>query len=127
MRRDRSCRALVFLNVCEGGVLQTLSFESFASAFIECGAKSLVGATMPVPNLFASQFAKEFFEIFFQGGHTVAEAVNAATRHLFDKCGNPLGLIFGSYRSHDSKVVRSLDDLDSFVDDLEGRFADVNC
>jgi CHAT domain len=98
-----SCMPLVFLNACQSAgrpdVLRNVL--NLPSSFVARGAGAVVGTACPVPDLFAAQFARAFYERFLaaEGGPrlAIAQALRDTRRQFVDEHRNPLGLAYGLY------------------------------
>jgi hypothetical protein len=53
--------------------------------------------------LFASEWAKRFFDEFL-GGSPIGETVLKLRNELFAKSGNPLGLLYGVHCNADTQI-----------------------
>lgn len=86
---------LVILNACEMGKIDPLDSWYFAKEFIRKGARGVIAAECPVPDVFAAQFTKELY------GHLLAEKFVGEsmllTRQNLMKKNNPVGLLYSVY------------------------------
>jgi hypothetical protein len=87
---------LVFLNACETGLRNPLQTLDFVSLFLSIGARGVIVTEADIPDRFAAQFVKHFYQSFLEGegiGHCLLET----RRHFLEEYDNPLGLIYGFY------------------------------
>ncbi|MBM7845944.1 CHAT domain-containing protein [Herpetosiphon giganteus] len=117
----------IFVNACEtqnlGHLLQTISLPS---AFLNFRAGSVIATACTMPDVFASEFARVFYQLLLAGPnpsrevHAILDAaelnveiyrleylaeVLLATRLYFLKhYNNPLGLAYGLYAVSDQKI-----------------------
>jgi hypothetical protein len=94
---------LVFINACESGELSPLFYNGFVPYFLSKGARGVIGTECKVPALFASEWAKRFFDEFL-GGSPIGETVLKLRNELFAKSGNPLGLLYGVHCNADTQI-----------------------
>lgn len=98
------CKPLVFLNACQSAGRPDLlrNVLNLPRSFVERGAGAVVGTACPVPDLFAAQFARAFYERFLGATEegwrpAIAEALRETRRHFVEEHSNPLGLAYGLY------------------------------
>lgn len=103
----------VFLNACKSGGGTTALQQTFnlPSYFVKRKAAAVIATACPVPDLFAAEFAKHFYELFLGGqeiedqqtGETrripipIGEALRQTRHHFLSEHHNPLGLAYGLY------------------------------
>lgn len=98
---------LVFINACESGNITPEFYAGFVSYFLGKGARGVVGTECKTPGLFASEWAKVFFDQLF-AGQPLGKAVLHARTHFLDEHKNPLGLVYGVHCDTDTVVVPEL-------------------
>jgi hypothetical protein len=98
---------LVFVNACESGDLSPNFYDGFVPYFLGKGARGVIGTECKTPGLFASEWAKAFFDRFF-AGDKLGDAVLAVRRQFLADHGNPLGLLYGVYCDPDTRVEPAL-------------------
>jgi hypothetical protein len=87
---------LVLLNACNTGV-NPRSTADFVRVFLgRLGACGVIATEYDVPEAFAVEFARKFYEGFL-AGETVGEALLSARRYFLEKRHNPLGLLYSAY------------------------------
>jgi hypothetical protein len=87
---------LVLLNACNTGV-NPRSTADFVRVFLgRLGACGVIATEYDVPETFAVEFARKFYEGFL-AGETVGEALLSARRYFLEKRRNPLGLLYSAY------------------------------
>ncbi|HEX9942841.1 MAG TPA: CHAT domain-containing protein [Thermoanaerobaculia bacterium] len=102
--KDFGRHPLVFLNACGSGQLNSVFYQGFGKTFLGLRASSVIGAETELPAVFAGEFARRFFEAFFQGGeqNKIGTILFRLRREFLDRYNNPLGLIYSLYRGADS-------------------------
>ena len=60
-------KPLVFINACESAELSPAFYDGFVPYFMAKGARGVVGTQCKTPALFAAEWARRFFERFFEG------------------------------------------------------------
>lgn len=65
--------------------------------FIQHGAAAVIATACPVPDTFAAEEAKVFYEYFLRGQMTIGEALCATRWYFLKEFNNPLGLAYGLY------------------------------
>ena len=104
---------LVFLNACQSAGGSTALQQTFnlPRHFIKRHAAAVVATACPVPDLFAAEFAKHFYERFLGGQEVedertgvkrrvpipIGEALRLTRQHFIEEHHNPLGLAYGLY------------------------------
>ena len=107
---------MVFLNACQsGGGGDTLRNRyNLPARFIGRGAAAVIATACPVPDVFASEFARIFYDFFLHGVEiksgepavpagmkrravTLGEALRLTRLHFWEHENNPLGLAYGLY------------------------------
>ncbi|KRE89088.1 hypothetical protein ASG87_05965 [Frateuria sp. Soil773] len=94
---------LVFINACESGELSPLFYNGFVPYFLSKGARGVIGTECKVPALFASEWARRFFDKFLRGS-PIGETVHDLRNEFFDEGGNPLGLLYGVHCNADTQI-----------------------
>jgi hypothetical protein len=86
-------------------------YESFGRVFLSRQASAVIGPQTEVPALFAGEFARCFFEEFFQGGsdNSLALVLHRLRRKMWDQYCNPLGLVYSLYRGADIFLPRPIE------------------
>ncbi|MCU4671914.1 CHAT domain-containing protein [Microbacterium fluvii] len=98
---------LVFINACESGELTPLFYGGFVSYFLAKGARGVIGTECKTPALFASEWAKAFFDELF-AGTPLGETVLTLRRRFLADHANPLGLLYGVHCDVDTVVSPAL-------------------
>ncbi|HEX8651804.1 MAG TPA: CHAT domain-containing protein [Pyrinomonadaceae bacterium] len=86
---------LVILNACEMGKIDPLDSWFFAKEFISKGARGVIAAESPVPDVLAAQFTQELYKHLL-AGKFVGESMLLTRRNLLKK-NNPVGLLYSLY------------------------------
>jgi hypothetical protein len=106
-REQLASRPLVFVNACESGELAPIFYAGFVSYFLAKGARGVIGTECRTPGLFASEWAKAFFDELFHG-KPLGEVVLELRRRFLSEFGNPLGLLYGVHCDTDTVVAPAL-------------------
>lgn len=106
-RDQMPSRPLVFLNACESGELAPIFYAGFVPYFLAKGARGVIGTECRTPGLFASEWAKAFFDGLFEG-RTLGDVVLDLRRRFLAEFGNPLGLLYGVHCDTDTVVAPAL-------------------
>jgi hypothetical protein len=96
--------ALIFINACQGGQMQTMFYLSFAVELLRQGAAGLVGAQIDVPAVFGVEYGLRVFSTFFAKGKgriRMGPLLREINRAMWDTHKNPLGLVYSLYRGVD--------------------------
>jgi len=88
---------LVFLNACGSSEVTPKGMASFLEFFlVKNGNCGFIGCESRIPDIFASQFSKQFY-LHLLRGFGVGEAVFWARRKLLERHKNPLGILYTAY------------------------------
>lgn len=98
---------LVFINACESGELTPKFYDGFVPYFLAKGARGVIGTECKTPGLFASEWAKAFFDELF-AGNSVGQVVLDLRRRFLAEHNNPLGLLYGVHCDTDTVVSPAL-------------------
>ena len=98
---------LVFINACESGELTPTFYDGFVPYFLAKGARGVIGTETKTPGLFASEWAKAFFDDFFTG-KPLGQVVLDQRRRFLAEHNNPLGLLYGIHCDTDTVVSPAL-------------------
>ena len=101
-------RPFVFLNACQSASEPDELGKTFnlPQVFIKYGAGAVIATICPVPDIFASAFAKVFYEYFLSKDKNIGVALRATRLHFIEKYHNPLGLAYGLYSPANYHVIR---------------------
>jgi hypothetical protein len=88
----------IIMNACEGLHSIPDLYGSFLKAFLDCGARGVLGSLVPIKALFASRFTTNFYEDFLNG-RSAGEALYFARWNCWDKSKSLLGLLYIYYGS----------------------------
>jgi hypothetical protein len=90
---------LVILNACESGILHPLQEGGFVSTFLEhSGGQGVIATDCEVPSLFATAFARQFYELFVRSNKPIGLALLETRQKLIESHNNPLALLYGLYQ-----------------------------
>jgi len=98
---------LVFINACESAEMSPTFYEGFVPYFMSKGARGVVGTECKMPALFATEWAKSFFNRFLDG-EPLGEAVLALRREFVERHRNPLGLLYAVHCDSDTRIDPAL-------------------
>lgn len=100
---------LVFFNACGSSKLTPKGITSFPEYFLmrngNCG---FIGSETRVPDLFASEFCRQFY-LHLLRGCGVGEAIFRARYTMLRRYRNPLGILYTSYVDPYLRVTRTVD------------------
>lgn len=106
-RRPLTGHPLVFFNACESGELSPLFYSGFVPYFLNKGARGVIGTECRTPGLFASEWAKAFFDGLL-AGRALGEVVLGLRRRFLAEHNNPLGLLYVVHCDADTIVSPAL-------------------
>jgi len=101
---------LIFLNACRSmtNPEHLSQGESFPQSFLKLGASAVIATACDIPDLFAKEFSRKFYEFLFENHNgwspTVSEALHRARQYFMDEHNNPLGLAYGLYAHSDLSI-----------------------
>jgi hypothetical protein len=92
---------LVFLNMCESAEFYPGATENLIDVFLKRGACGVIGTEVPIQPAFGDEFARGFFQNFFQPGSNgegqdVGTALWKLRRKYMDE-GSPFGFVYTFY------------------------------
>jgi hypothetical protein len=99
---------LVFLNACHGAELSPIYYGGFMEYFVAKGARGMIGTECEVPIVFATEWARRFFNRFLTGRQTLGEIFLDLRREFYQEDHNPLGLLYSLYCDADTRVAPGL-------------------
>jgi hypothetical protein len=118
----QNIKPLVVLNACQtvDSSDELRVYYNLPQAFIDSGAAAVIATACPVPDVFAAEFARVFYEYFLIGSDpladnptsaatgplTIGEALRRTRRYFLLKHRNPLGLAYGLYSPAHYQVAR---------------------
>ena len=91
---DAPVGPLVFLNACDTGVGETGDFGSFEQLFPPSFNRALIRTQCVVPDEFAAQFSRIFYESILPGQMTVGQALHIARWEMLRLRQNPFGILY---------------------------------
>ena len=89
----RQSHPLVFLNMCESAQVFPLIKGGLIDAFLEKGARAVIGTEIPMLSSFADLYSREFFDALLFDGAPVGEILHRLRRKYLD-VGNPLAFAY---------------------------------
>jgi hypothetical protein len=121
MPKFKNIKPLVMLNACQtvDSSDELRVYYNLPQAFIDSGAAAVVATACPVPDVFAAEFARVFYEYFLAGVDPltgkpavpsgaklpIGEALRRTRLYFMIKHRNPLGLAYGLYSFAHYKVA----------------------
>lgn len=88
-------RPFVLLNACHAGQAAVgPHVEHLGAALIDLGADGVLGPQIEIPEVFASEYAYAFLEMYLEGRHTAGEISQMLVRTFAEKFHNPLALTY---------------------------------
>jgi hypothetical protein len=94
----------VFINACKSARMSPAFYDGFVPHFMTKGARGVVGTECLTPALFATVWARRFFER-FPAGEPPGEVLLGLRQEFLKDHGNPLGLMY-AVLCNDAKPVR---------------------
>lgn len=94
---------LVFVNACESAEMSPAFYDGFVPYFMSKGARGVVGTECKTPALFATEWAKRFFERFLDGA-ALGDTFLALRREFLEQHNNPLGLLYAVHCDGDTQI-----------------------
>lgn len=97
---------VVFLNACKSmsNAGELSQSDSFPRSFLRLGASAVIATACDIPDLFAKEFAKKFYEILFtqlDESPKISEVLRQTRQYFLRDKHNPLGLMYGLYAYSD--------------------------
>lgn len=106
---DESKVGLVFLNSPLYGEMEVSGKGlDLGRAFLESGAQSVLVPQAIVPQRFAAEYARRFFEAYIVDRVSVGDCVVRLARWFADEYHNPLGLVYMTSGDLDTRLPRRL-------------------
>ncbi len=101
-------RPFILLNACHTGqAAQSPELEHLGKAFVRMGAKGVLGPQIEVPQLFATEYAYAFMEMYLTGEHTAGHITRTLARRFAEEFNNPLALVYSLHCGIDSSLERA--------------------
>ncbi|MFD9220372.1 CHAT domain-containing protein [Streptomyces sp. NPDC060064] len=102
---DARFRPFVLLNACHTGQAAAApELEHLGKALIRLGADGVLGPQIEIPQVFATEYAYAFLDLYLAGGSTAGEIAQALVRHFAREFHNPLALTYSLHCGIDSRV-----------------------
>ena len=99
---------LITINACGTGILNPLHTSNFATAFLKYGARGVVATECAVPDMFAADFAEQFY-IRLLEGTPLGESILTTRKYFLEKYNNPSGLLYSIYAPLSIRLVKKRD------------------
>lgn len=105
---DSPFQPFVVLNACYAGLPEGGGDAKFLSrAFVDAGARGVLGPQIEMPQVFAAEYALEFLTRYLHGTETAGSIALAVARHFADELRNPLGLAYALHHGMDTRLERA--------------------
>ncbi|MFJ8714677.1 CHAT domain-containing protein [Streptomyces violaceus] len=105
---DHPFQPFVVLNACYAGLPEGSADAKFLSrAFVDAGARGVLGPQIEIPQVFAAEYALEFLTRYLDGTQTAGSIALAVARHFADELHNPLGLAYALHHGMDTRLGRA--------------------
>lgn len=90
-------KPLVIINACEAGIMNPLSVSNFVNIFLNLGARGAIATECTVPDQFAADFSRKFYEYFLEQKRPLGESLLATRQYFLNEYNNPSGLLYSMY------------------------------
>ncbi|MFE9888236.1 CHAT domain-containing protein [Streptomyces scopuliridis] len=95
----------ILLNACHTGqVAEAPELEHLGKAFVSLGAEGVLGPQIEIPQVFATEYAYAFLELYLEGGHTAGEIAQTLVHRFAEEFHNPLALAYSLHCGIDSSL-----------------------
>ncbi|MEV6393680.1 CHAT domain-containing protein [Streptomyces sp. NPDC051907] len=102
---DARFRPFVLLNACHSGQAAAApELDHLGKALIDLGADGVLGPQIEIPQVFATEYAYAFLDLYLAGGSTAGEISQALVRRFAREFHNPLALTYSLHCGIDSRV-----------------------
>lgn len=99
---DATFNPFVLLNACHTGQAAAAELEHLGQALVELGADGVLGPQIEIPQVFASEYALAFLDLYLAGGRTAGEITRELVRRFTRDYRNPLALTYSLHCGIDS-------------------------
>ncbi|MFJ9588491.1 hypothetical protein [Streptomyces acidicola] len=101
-------KPFVLLNACHTGqAAASPQLEHLGQALINLGADGVLGPQIEIPQVFATEYAYEFLDLYLSGEHTAGEISRRLVRRFAEEFHNPLALTYSLHCGIDSRLALS--------------------
>lgn len=107
MTRTRQARfkPFVLLNACHAGQAATTSqLEHLGKALIDLGADGVLAPQIEIPQIFATEYAYAFLDLYLTGRHSAGEISQLLVQRFASEFHNPLALTYSLYCGINSRL-----------------------
>ncbi|MEU7488059.1 CHAT domain-containing protein [Streptomyces sp. NPDC042319] len=102
---DAQFRPFVVLNACHSGqAADGPELEHLGKALIRLGADGVLGPQIEIPQIFATEYAYAFLDLYLSGEYTAGEITQRLVRHFVKEFHNPLALTYSLHCGIDSRL-----------------------
>ncbi|MFE2727491.1 CHAT domain-containing protein [Kitasatospora sp. NPDC059327] len=99
---DATFNPFVLLNACHTGQAAAAELEHLGQALVELGADGVLGPQIEIPQVFASEYALAFLDLYLTGESTAGEITWELVRRFTRDYRNPLALTYSLHCGIDS-------------------------
>ncbi|MFF3871429.1 hypothetical protein [Streptomyces sp. NPDC001978] len=104
-RLPQRFKPFVLLNACHTGQAAAEPHVGhLGTALINLGAHGVLGPQIEIPQVFASEYAYSFLDMYLEGRHTAGEISRKLVRTFAEKYHNPLALTYSLHRGLHSRL-----------------------
>jgi hypothetical protein len=97
---------LVIMNACNTGHLNSLYTSSFVKNFLQYGARGVIATECAVPDTFAADFSRKFYEYFLEQKRPLGESLLKTRQYFLQEHNNPSGLLYSMYAPPSIQLVK---------------------
>ncbi|MEV7679128.1 CHAT domain-containing protein [Streptomyces sp. NPDC088341] len=95
----------ILLNACHTGqAADAPELEHLGKAFVSLGAEGVLGPQIEIPQVFATEYAYAFLELYLTGEHTAGEITRTLVHRFAEEFHNPLALAYSLHCGIDSTL-----------------------
>ncbi|MFF3753507.1 CHAT domain-containing protein [Streptomyces sp. NPDC002018] len=95
----------ILLNACHTGQMADApELEHLGKAFVGLGADGVLGPQIEIPQVFATEYAYAFLELYLTGEHTAGEIARTLVHRFAEEFHNPLALAYSLHCGIDSSL-----------------------
>ncbi|MEU6915412.1 CHAT domain-containing protein [Streptomyces olindensis] len=105
---DHPFQPFIVLNACYAGLPEGSADARFLSrAFVDAGARGVLGPQIEIPQVFAAEYALQFLTRYLHGSRTAGSIALTVARYFADELHNPLGLAYALHHGMDTRLERT--------------------
>lgn len=96
---------LLFLNACDIGIIDPLKLTGLISLLLDNNARTVIAPTCEISDQNSARFARSFYKYFILNKQNVTEAIFEASRDVYHKFGDLIGLAYQVYGQVDARIA----------------------